>query len=269
MSAPTTIRGVWKGMLGLGLALSLQGAMMAQQGSVPEQQKPAPQPAQSAPALPPSNPAAALPSGPGVEIDRIVAVVNGDLILESDIEEERRLAAFQPFRDPSGEFSRVQAINRLIDRTLILQQEKIQFGDQISDAQVDAQLAALRRDIPACKRYRCDTEAGWQKFVTDHGFTMEELTNRWRERMEVLRFIEQRFRMGIRISDEDIKKYYQQVMLPEYAKEKVSPPKLETISPRIQEVLLQQQVSHLLDDWLKSLRAQGSVRIMQPGEEAQ
>ena len=57
-------------------------------------------------------------------------------------------------------------------------------------------------------------------------------------------------------------------MLPEYAKRNVTPPPLETISKRIEEVLLQQQVSALLEDWLKSLRAQGSVRMMTPGEVA-
>jgi hypothetical protein len=57
-------------------------------------------------------------------------------------------------------------------------------------------------------------------------------------------------------------------MLPEYAKQKVTPPKLETISARIEEVLLQQQVGNLLRDWLKSLRAQGNVWVMRPGEVA-
>jgi len=31
---------------------------------------------------------------------------------------------------------------------------------------------------------------------------------------------------------------------------------------------LQQRVNKLLDDWLTALRAQGSVRILKPGEEA-
>jgi hypothetical protein len=31
--------------------------------------------------------------------------------------------------------------------------------------------------------------------------------------------------------------------------------------------LLQQQVDKLLDDWLTSLRAEGSVKIVKPGEE--
>jgi len=82
----------------------------------------------------------------------------------------------------------------------------------------------------------------------------------------LLKFIEVRFRAGITISDDQIKPYYEKTMLPEYAKRNVTPPQLETISKRIEEVLLQQQVGSLLQDWLKSLRAQGSVRIMTPGE---
>ena len=86
--------------------------------------------------------------------------------------------------------------------------------------------------------------------------------------MVLLRFIEFRFRSGIRITDDEIKTYYEKTMLPEYARRKVTPPPLETIKRRIEEVLLQQQVGALLGDWLKSLRAEGSVQILTPGEVA-
>ena len=91
---------------------------------------------------------------------------------------------------------------------------------------------------------------------------------RWRSRMEVLRFIEERFRMGARIQPADIKNYYDKTLLPQYAKQHATAPPLDTISDRIQEILLQQQVSNLLGDWLKSLRAQGSVVVLKQGEVA-
>jgi hypothetical protein len=47
----------------------------------------------------------------------------------------------------------------------------------------------------------------------------------------------------------------------------VAAPAEASIADHIQEILLQQQVNKLLDDWLASLRAQGSVRIVKPGEE--
>ncbi len=202
----------------------------------------------------------------GVELDRLVAVVNDDVILESDVDEERRLAAFQPLQNRRRTSERDQAINRLIDRKLILQQAQIQNEAPITDQQVDEQLAELRKVIPACQVYKCETAAGWEKFVAAQGFTMEELRRRWRDRMEVLQFIEVRFRSGIQITDAEIQEYYEKTLLPQYASAKATPPKVETISDRIQEILLQQQVGALLGDWLKALRAQGTVRTVQPGE---
>ena len=205
-------------------------------------------------------------AAPGVVVDQVIGIVNGDLILESDIDEERRFEAFEPFATP-GSFSRDRSISRLIDRTLILQQAKLQPDQMVSTNDAKKQLEALRKDLPACKQYHCETDAGWDKFVAAQGFTQDELVARWQQRMEILRFIEMRFRSGIEITPAEIKDYYEKTMLPEYAKAHVTtPPKLEVISERIQELLLEQKVSALLSDWLLSLKAQGSVRMMRPGE---
>lgn len=237
------------GALVVGIMLLQFPELRAQQATVPDASSP----------TPPG-------TGQGTVLDRVVAVVNGDLILESDVDEERRFEEIQPYRTADENASRDRTIARLIDRMLILQQAEIEPETAVSDKELDAQLATLRKDIPACKQYHCETDDGWKKYIGDHGFTVEEFRERWRQRMELLKFIEVRFRNGIQIPEEDIKNYYEKTMLPEYAKRHVTPPKLETISPRIEEVLLQQQVGNLLNDWLKSLRAQGRVRIMTPGE---
>ena len=215
-------------------------------------------------ALPTPNavPAQSSPQQSGPVFDRVIAVVNDDVVLESDVEEEQRFAVFQPLSEPANSFSRARSVERLINRDLILQQIQIQPQAPVTDKQLDEQLHQLRTELPACKVEHCETDAGWQKFVTEHGFTLDEVRERWRVRMEILRFIEQRFRMGVRISPEEIKAYYDKTLLPLYAAQKVQPPKLDAISERVQEVLLQQQVSSLLSDWLKSLRAQGTVRIV-------
>ncbi|WP_353073551.1 peptidylprolyl isomerase [Tunturiibacter gelidiferens] len=204
----------------------------------------------------------------GVVLDRVVAVVNGDVILESDVDEERRFEDIQPYRRTAGDRSRERTIERLIDRDLILQQAELEPEDAISSKALDDQLTMLRKDIPDCKEYHCESDEGWKKYLGDHGFTVEEFRERWRLRMELLRFIEVRFRNGIKISDSEIKDFYEKRMAPEYAKRNVPAPQLDTISKRIEEVLLQQQVGALLVDWLKSLRVQGSVKIMNPGEVA-
>lgn len=225
-----------------------------------------PESANTTPAPKPAAPA--MPGSTGEELDRIVAIVNGDLILDSDLDEERRFAAFQPYPVAGNDFSRERALERLINRDLILQQAKLQPEDPITDDDVRKELNALRKTIPECKEFHCETNAGWQKFLGAHGFSEQTLLERWRQRMLVLRFIEERFRMGIRITPEQIKNYYEKSMLPEFERRHAPPPKLEAVSDRIQEVLLQQQVSNLLGDWLKSLRAQGSVVVLKQGEVA-
>ena len=219
----------------------------------------------SAPVPPPQN-AGELGQGEGQVLDRVVAVVNGELVLESDVDEERRMTALQVYRDPSGDYSRERAVERLIDRTLILQQAKLQPEPPISDAAVNAELDTLRKDIPACKQYQCETAEGWERFLKENGFTEQELMRRWRERMEVLRYIELRFRNGARITPAEIRTYYEQTMLPQYEAQHVTAPSLESLSPRFEEVLLQQRVTNLLADWLNSLRAQGGVVMMKQGE---
>jgi hypothetical protein len=201
-------------------------------------------------------------------LDRVVAIVNDDLILDSDVDEERRFAAFEPYGSSPAAFSRDKAIERLINRDLILQQVKLQPEDQISDFDVNKQIEDLRKTIAACKQYDCETKPGWDRFLADQGFTEASLFSRWKQRMEMLQFIEERFRMGIRITPDQIKDYYEKTLLPEYARRRTTPPTLAKISDQIQEVLLQQQVTDLLTDWLKSLRAQGSVVVLHPGEEA-
>ncbi|HWB32012.1 MAG TPA: hypothetical protein VG714_02445 [Acidobacteriaceae bacterium] len=199
-------------------------------------------------------------------LDRVVAVVNGELILESDVDAEQRFAAFQPFSEPQP-ITQDRLLERLIDRTLILQQMKLQPPSPITDEEVNAQLNTLRKAIPQCAEYHCETDEGWNKFIQAHGFTLEQVRERWRQRMQVLAYIEDRFRMGVTITQAEIDTYYQKTMLPVYARRHLTPPAESVIADRVREILLQQQVDKLLEDWLAALRAQGGVVVMKPMEE--
>jgi parvulin-like peptidyl-prolyl isomerase len=229
----------------------------------PQVPPPASAPVPAAPATP-----SMMPSVPGTELDRVVAIVNDDLVLDSDVNEELRIQAFDPYHTSSEKLSGDRALERLINRALILQQLKLQSEDEPSDAEVNKEIDQLRRDIPACSQYHCETKEGWDRFLAENGFTETSFFARWKERMDVLSFIEDRFQLGINITPQQIQTYYDKTLLPEYARQHAPAPKLNTITKQIREVLLQQQISNLLQDWLQSLRAQGSVVVLHPGEEA-
>ena len=144
-----------------------------------------------------------------VVLDSVIAIINGEVLLESDLQEEMDFSALQPLSLPGGKGLEQRAAQRLINRALIVQQMKEQgMASDISDQEVQENLDALRKQLPACVAYRCETEAGWARFLSDHSLTPSEVQTRWRQRMEILRFIDARFRAGVRIPNAEISNYY-------------------------------------------------------------
>ncbi|MGD0347229.1 MAG: SurA N-terminal domain-containing protein [Terracidiphilus sp.] len=208
--------------------------------------------------------AAQQPDSPSpVVLDRAVAVVNKHVILASDIEDEIRLSVLDPNNVPQVELTRQQALDQLISRTLIEQQIRQQDMQAVvpSQEEVDARLHEIRAELPICVRQNCVSDAGWKVFLAAHGLTAERVEAYLSYRLEILRFIEQRFRQGIQISPQQIDLYYHEKLVPQYASGESVPP-LEQVAPRIQEILLQQQVNMLFDAWLTNLRQQGDVEVL-------
>jgi hypothetical protein len=120
----------------------------------------------------------------------------------------------------------------------------------------------LRSEIPACATDKCQTEAGWQAVLAAHGFTESEVRDRIRERLAILRFIDLRFGVAVRVSNAAVQNYFDQALKPELEKGKSAVPPLASVAPRIREILRQQQVDAMVDQWLKSLHGEEQVRIL-------
>jgi peptidyl-prolyl cis-trans isomerase SurA len=217
---------------------------------------------------PPRSSAQAVPSSSSVVLDRVVAVVNDQAILASDLDEEMRLAILDPARGGLGVLTPQRALQQLIARALIQQQIRREDAQSAApkQAEVDARLAEIRNQLPACIHENCASDAGWKAFLTAHGLSPERVEAYLRYRIQILRFIEQRFRQGIQISPQEIATYYRETLLPQYAAGDTIP-SLDQVASRIQEILLQQQVNALFDDWLKNLRKQGEVEVLDPALE--
>jgi len=200
-----------------------------------------------------------------VVLDRAVAVVNKHVILASDLDDEMRLSVLDPNRQGQGALTRQQALEQLISRTLIEQQIREEDMPSIEPTQeeVDARLNEIRTELPVCVRQNCASDTGWKAYLAAHGLTAGRVEAYLRYRLEILRFIEQRFRQGIQISPQQIETYYHDTLLPQYAPGETIPP-LNQVAPRVEEILLQQQVNALFDNWLTHLRQQGDVEVLDP-----
>jgi len=222
----------------------------------------------ASPQAPPPAPASAAADKP-IQLDHVVAIIGSSVLLQSDVEQEMHLSALEPLQVLPGHNTPDSAIVRLIDRTLILQQmAEQQQPITTPDAEVQKSLAELKKQIPACAQLHCQTGQGWAEFLKSNELSEEVVEQRWSQRMAILRFIDLRFRSGIRVTQDQIATYYQKTLVPALMKGNEKAPPLVEVSGRVQEILLQQQVSGLFQDWLASLRDQGNVQIVDPAYSA-
>jgi len=210
------------------------------------------------------NPGAGAPQNKPIVLDSVVAIINGDVLLQSDVEQERRFESLQLL--PATENTEVRAAEHLITRTLILQQMKAQnqTPPNITSADTDKFIAELKKQLPGCVAAHCQTDAGWASYLQERGMAPADVAMRWRQRLVILDYLNQRFRTGIRIPTDQVQAYYDKTLVPQFAAKHEKPPAVKALRPRIEEILLQEQVTKQIDDWEATLRQEGSVQILVP-----
>ena len=164
------------------LVLTLSGLALAQ--STTPSTTPAKPP--TTPAKPPAKPAAKpASSGAGHSSDRldgIAAVVNDDVVLESDVEEQLYLFLMRSQSRPDSsvvDTLRTQILNQLIDEKLIVSEAKHQ-GITVSDAEVSKQVDDAISDA----KERLGGEQGFRDQLQRENTTEAKLREKYRAEVQ-------------------------------------------------------------------------------------
>lgn len=193
----------------------------------------------------------------GEIFDRIVATVNGQIILQSDWDDAVRYESFMDMRSVQ-DFSpaeRKAALDHLIDQELLKEQMRSSDAPRASAAEVDKRIAEIRKQYPGA-----ETDAGWQAVLARHGVTQSELKARVGLTLELMSLVDARLRPSVNIDSGSIEKYYNQELLPQLREQGSSVLPLADVTPKIKELLTQEKVSELLIAWLQNLRAGSDIR---------
>ena len=193
----------------------------------------------------------------GEVIERVVATVNGQPILQSDWDEEFRYEAFMN-RKPLESLTvqdRKQALDRVIDQELLRQQIKGSEFEEASAQEPRDRIAELRKQFPEVK-----DDAGWKTKLEQYGMTEQDLSRHIALQLQLTRLITARLRPNVHIDSSSIETYYREKLLPQLRQSGVKNVPLVEVSPKIEELLAQQRVNELLAGWLHDLRAQSEIR---------
>jgi hypothetical protein len=196
-------------------------------------------------------------SSGGEIVDRVIATVNGQPILQSDWDIELRCEAFldqRPlqFTPEAGRAS----LDRLVDQELLRQQIRTFQLQPAGDDRLHARLDEIRRQIPGAA-----SDAGWQAALRNYGLTQSEVEDRVADQVEILHFVEIRLRPTVHVDRRSIETYYYDTLLPQLRAKGAKQAPLVEVSAQIEEILSQQALDSLLSDLLRDLRQQSEIRI--------
>jgi peptidyl-prolyl cis-trans isomerase SurA len=197
----------------------------------------------------------------GEVIDGVIATVNRKPVLQSDWDDAVRFEAFLQQKPLSSvtEAERVSALQRLIDRQLLVMQMNKTNYLAPSREEVRDNLAKLRAQVPAASGDR-----GWEKLITAYGFSHREIEANVRLEMQMMNFIEVRLRPNVHVQPEEVEAYYRSQVLPDMEKAGGKVVTLQEVEPRVRELLVQQHMDELLDAWLHNLRQQAQIQSKVP-----
>lgn len=197
---------------------------------------------------------------PAQVVDRMVAVVNKRVILESELDQAARvefLLAGKPISSLT-QADRAAVLDRLIERALLDQQIVNPDMLEPTPQELAIKVQEVRDGIPGA------TDDHWKALLASYGLTQQDLEEQLTSQVRILRFIDLRFRGLVRVDKNDIEIYYQEKFLPEVRKRNAAEPALAEVSGKIEQILVEQRIDGLLSSWLKALRTQAHIEKMLP-----
>jgi len=180
-------------------------------------------------------------------VDRVVARVEEEIILQSDVEQ---LARYQSLVDGKAE-SEAQILDRLIDQWIVKKEAEASRFPAASEADIEREMRRLERSF-----------ANKEDFVAQRektGLTEAELLQIVTAQAYLSNYLDSRFRPSVQIEEKAIVDFYNETLIPRAKARGQEPPSLDAARDLIQEVLTQRGINEQADKWLKESRARLSI----------
>jgi len=185
-------------------------------------------------------------------VDRIVATVEGDVITLSEV---RELAAFNRLTG-QAQLTDEQLLERLINQWIVTTEAAAARVPMMPSDQVEGVYKQLVAESPSPEAYL----ARLRELDLGEAAVRRQLARQ----LFLARYLDQKFRFLVRVEEAAIETYYRETLSPQLAARGQTAPRLETVRQQILEVLTQQEITRMAEQWLEESRAR--LRIERRGE---
>ncbi len=183
-------------------------------------------------------------------VERVAAVVNNKIITLSALNaaiEMKQIAHKEPAEAKDENTIRKETLWELIDRNLLINEAE-RFGmANVSDTEITEALTEVKKEFPS--------EAGFIKALEKWGMELEDFKSQIREQITSVRFVNQRIRFFVRISEEDIKKFYNGNL------SRFNNKTIDEVRGEIEALLTERETAKKLEEYIKKLRSKAEIRI--------
>lgn len=185
-------------------------------------------------------------------VDRIVARIEDDIILQSQV---RELGAFQQLVEGRAE-SDDKLLDELIEQWVVETEATGSHFPQPAQSEVDREMARLAAQFGERAKYDARLhETG----LSDAGVRI--LLTR---QIYVERYLDYKFRPSVQVEPADVDAYYSKELVPELAKRNQPAPSRASVDEEIREVLVQRGISDLTTKWLDDTKSRLRIEIEKP-----
>lgn len=181
-------------------------------------------------------------------VDRMVARVETDIILLSDL---RELGRYQIFADGKAEPDE-QILNRLIDQWIVRSEANVALFPQPKDEDVERSLARLKRTFSSPEEYEERKKLS--------GLSDDDILQLLKSQLYLSNYLDTRFRPSIQVDPKAVEEFYKTRVVPRAESRGQKPPTLDAAREFIQEALVQRAVNEEADKWLKESRSRVHVQ---------
>ncbi len=182
-------------------------------------------------------------SAGAVLLDKIVAVVNAEVLTLLDFEDH--LALSKVFQTGSVEAARERAFERFIDQTLLRQEALRTKIVEVGESEVAQQLRALEE--------RPGGGEALARVMQERGITLSHVRIWLRNQLLVRGFIDRRMRLFVRVSDVEVTQYYQQ------HRSEIGEPLSDAVQEQIRRILVEEQVNARVAQFVGELRRKATL----------
>lgn len=183
-------------------------------------------------------------------VDRIVAVVNDEVITLTDLNLVKTFGLYESPKDEQPEDVQRHILDQLINQKLVIQLTS--EGVVLEEEEIESALSRLiQRMEPG--------EA--EKALLRFGLDWDDLKGYLREKLLYQKTISKKFDQGIFVRLEEIEVYYEQIYIPSQRANGLEPQPLTEMLDQIEKEIKQEKKKNQVREWIDNLKREANVQI--------